>query len=289
MTTTLNKFLGHTPRPYLERARAYPFIKWAGGKRSLIPEIAKRLPETLDTYWEPFLGGGAVFFALDSRISKARLSDVNAELALTYQIVKKRTDELIDTLARHAENHDDPKYYYEVRDASNNADPVVVAARFVYLNKTCYNGLYRVNKKGKFNVPRGSYKKPTICDADNLRAVSDVLTKATIRYDDFSDIGPDADDFVYCDPPYDGTFANYDASGFGDADQQRLRDAAIKWHTQGVNVMLSNSDTPLIRQLYADSPFVLHQVNAPRQINCKGNGRKPVDELLITTYPCQSE
>ncbi len=286
MTTSLDRLLGYTPRPYLERATARPFLKWAGGKRSLIPEIAQRLPDEFNSYWEPFLGGGAVFFALESRISRAYLSDVNAELALVYQVVKRRVDELIDALDDHAARHDEKDYYYTIRKRTNIHDSVERAARFIYLNKTCYNGLYRVNKKGKFNVPRGNYKNPCICDRDNLRAASKVLGNATIRFDDFDIINPDSGDFVYCDPPYDGTFTSYDANGFGNEDQRRLRDAVLKWHSQSVNVMLSNSDTDFIRNLYSDDVFHIHEVNAPRNINCKGDGRESVGELLITSYPC---
>ena len=150
----LDKVLAHTEKPYLGRARAKPFIKWAGGKRTLVPDIAQRLPDNFQTYWEPFLGGGAVFFALDSRIGTARLSDVNAELALTYQVVKNNADGLADWLKHHDGQHHLKGYYQKVRKMTRSHDAVEVAARFVYLNKTCFNGLYRVNKKGEFNVPR---------------------------------------------------------------------------------------------------------------------------------------
>ncbi len=289
MTTTLERFVRNTPEPYLERAKARPFVKWAGGKRSLIPDIVSRLPDEFGTYWEPFVGGGAVYFALSSRIKKAQLSDVNAELALSYQMLKKRPDQVIEVLDQHTSRHSDTKYYYTVRNRSCTKDGAETAARFIYLNKTCYNGLYRVNKKGKFNVPRGSYTNPTIYDLDNLRAVNEVLQNATIRLGDFSSITPDSGDFVYCDPPYDGTFVGYDANGFTDDDQRRLRDCALKWHMQGSMVMLSNSDTALTRSLYADKPFRMHHVSAPRNINSNGGGRKAVAELIITTYPCRAE
>ena len=283
--TSLDAILAHTAPPYLGRARARPFVKWAGGKRALIPDIAQLLPEQIGLYWEPFVGGGAVFFALDSRIASARLSDVNAELVLTYQVIRNRTEELIERLACHAEQHPlDKDYYYQVRKMTHSPDPVDVAARFIYLNKTCYNGLYRVNKKGLFNVPRGRYKNPLICDADGLRKASEVLRKATMRFSDFARIEPGEHDFVYCDPPYDGTFNGYATDGFTDADQRRLRDLALKWHGAGAQVMISNADTPLIRELYSVAPFQCHEVSAPRQINCKSGEREKAAELLIVTY-----
>lgn len=267
-----------------ESARARPFLKWAGGKRTLVPDITKLLPSTIATYWEPFLGGGAVFFALDSRIANARLSDINAELALAYHVVRTRPEELIAALERHRNRHTNKRYYYQVRKQTKLEDAVDVAARFIYLNKTCFNGLYRVNKSGTFNVPRGSYTNPVICDADNLRAVSQVLQKTTINFGDFERVAPGLNDFVYCDPPYDGTFDGYDKSRFGDAEQRRLRDAALRWHKLGANIMISNADTEFIRTLYANEPFRIHEVSAPRTINCKPSERGAVGELLVTTY-----
>lgn len=283
--STIEANLGQTAPPYLGRVRGRPFVKWAGGKRSLVRDIAKLLPQNIGIYWEPFLGGGAVFFAIESRISTARLSDINSQLALTYQVVRSRTEELIERLAAHAEQHEQEEdYYYQVRKLTYSRDAVDVAAQFIYLNKTCFNGLYRVNRRGQFNVPKGSYKKPAICDADGLRKASEALQKATIRFGDFGRIEPGDRDFIYCDPPYDGTFVNYASDGFTADDQKRLRDAALKWHKLGAWVMISNADTPLIRDLYADSPFVLREVSAPRSINCKGDERGDISDLLITTY-----
>lgn len=283
MNATFTDLLQHTERPYLDQARARPFVKWAGGKRTLIPEISRRLPGSIHTYWEPFLGGGAVYFGLNSRMGSAQLSDVNAELALTYQVVRNNPEPLIDLLSEHARNHAKP-YYMRIRKLSDTPSSIELAARFIYLNKTCYNGLYRVNKSGQFNVPMGSYKNPIICDAENLRAASEVLKNAVIRIGDFDKINPSGGDFVYADPPYDGTFSGYDAHGFEESDQTRLRDAAVRWHKAGAAVMVSNSDTELIRSLYGKSPFVLHEVSAPRTINSNGSGRGAVGELLITTY-----
>ncbi len=276
--------LYHPAQPCLDKARARPFLKWAGGKRTVVPEIAKRLPAQIEgTYWEPFVGGGAVFFALDGLIEAAQLSDVNSELALTYHVVKNAPETLIELLQRHAARHD-KAYYLRVRQMTGRPSAVEVAARFIYLNKTCYNGLYRVNKKGRFNVPMGSYTNPTICDEDALLNASEVLQKASIRVRDFGKIGPSGGDFVYADPPYDGTFSGYDSNGFDEAAQRRLRDAALRWHNQGAAVMLSNADTALIRSLYGRPPFRLHEITAPRPINSDGNGRGAVDDLLITSY-----
>ena len=274
----------HTESRCLGRAQARPFLKWAGGKRTLIPEIERHLPpESINVYWEPFLGGGAVFFAFGSRISSAQISDINPELALTYQVVRNNPEELISQLNGHARQHS-KRYYLRVRKVTGTPSSIEVAARFIYLNKTCFNGLYRVNKKGQFNVPMGSYKNPTICDEDNLRLASNALRKATIRLGDFSKITPGFGDFVYADPPYDGTFSGYDSSGFDESDHQRLRDAALRWHRSGASVMISNADTPFIQELYGQEPFHIDSVSAPRNINSNGKGRGAVPELLITTY-----
>ena len=274
-----NRVLEHTTVEYLKRARAYPFVKWAGGKRSLIPEIVKVLPEKFKSYWEPFVGGGALFFALDSRIQKANLSDINLDLILTYQMLYKRPEDVIEALLDHESKHG-PRYYRRVRNKQHDEqDSVLLAARFIYLNKTCYNGLYRVNKQGKFNVPIGRHTNPAICDKKNLLAVSKVLKKAKLKVTAFDKIKPKQGDLVYCDPPYDGTYSGYTGTGFGDKDQKSLRDACERWRSTGCNVIVSNSDTEQIRQLYKG--FKIHKVSAPRHINSNGNGRGRVGDLLI--------
>ena len=276
--------------PIVEPPPAQPFVKWAGGKRRLVPALAPYFPDEIGTYWEPFVGGAAVFFAFARRIKHAILSDTNEELVLTYQIVKSDVEALIEQLRLHKRKHDkragqtyeDGKTYYRrVRDAEPT-EPVEIAARFLYLNKTCYNGLYRVNSKGKFNVPEGRYKNPDICNADRLRETSQVLQNATIRVGDFTSIvQPSRNDFVYCDPPYDGVFTSYQASGFGENDQERLRNAANAWTRSGARVVLSNADTPAMRKLYSD--FRIHEATAPRPINSKGTGRGNAAELIITS------
>ena len=265
---------------------AAPFIKWAGGKRGVIPSIAPLFPEKIGTYYEPFLGGGAVFFTFADRIERAVLSDANKHLVLTYQIVKERVGELIELLKTHALNHakHGKEYYLKIR-AQEPEDALEVAARFIYLNKTCFNGLYRVNKSGKFNVPMGSYKNPAICDAESLQSASKVLKKATIKLGDFSRVVmPSVGDFVYCDPPYDDCFTDYQVGGFTADDQTRLRDEINTWIDAGADVMVSNSDTPLIQKLFRDAKFNVQKVKAPRYINAKASGRGDVSELIVTSY-----
>ncbi len=246
----LNNVLRITKRPHLDKAPAAPFVKWAGGKRTLIPDIAKHFPERVGTYWEPFVGGGAVFFTFANRMDRAILSDQNEELLIAYQAVKDSVDDLIEALRHHEHGHKDSRYYNRVR-GQEPTDAIAIAARFIYLNKTCYNGLYRVNKSGKFNVPKGRYKNPDICNEQRLRDASKVLAKATIRVGDFEKVvRPGPDDFIYCDPPYDACFTGYQPGGFTPDDQERLRNAAKSWTESGAQVMLSNSDTPLIRRLY---------------------------------------
>ncbi len=278
----LDEMLGITESPYLPKSRALPFVKWAGGKRSIIPQISAHLPETFKDFYEPFLGGGAVFFALESRIKhRAYLSDVNRELMLTYKVVQTDCENLIKALQAHKKKHC-AEYYKEVREQHENKDPVKLASRFIYLNKTCFNGLYRVNSSGRFNVPMGRYTNPGICDEVNLRAASEVLKTALLSFGEFNKIEPAKTDFVYCDPPYHGTFADYAAGGFDDEKQKALKDAADGWVRNGALVMLSNSDTPFIRKLYKGYKIV--EVSAPRNINCKVDGRENAVELLITSY-----
>ena len=267
----------------IDLGRAYPFLKWAGGKRALVPNIIKELPPEFGTYYEPFVGGGAVFFALESKIQKtAYLSDMNQELIVTYQTLKEKPKQVIKELEKHESKHN-REYYHRIREDTSH-DPVTRAARCIYLNKTCYNGLYRVNSKNRFNVPMGSYRNPKICDKENLLAVSKVLKlkKTKLRFHSFEKIKPKKGDLVYCDPPYDETFTHYTGSGFSEKDQSALRDACKRWRKAGVFVIVSNSDTPLIRELYQD--FHLISVQAPRFINCKGNERTKVSELLILGY-----
>ena len=275
--------LKHTVRPYLDKPPAVPFIKWAGGKRALMPSLARHFPERIGTYWEPFLGGAAVFFTIADRMDRAILSDTNEELAITYQVVKEQVDDLIEALRVHEGKHHQKAYYLSVRKQEPES-ALDIASRFIYLNKTCYNGLYRVNRKGMFNVPKGRYKSLSICNADSIRAASKVLSKATILLGDFGKIvQPEAGDFIYCDPPYDSCFNNYQSGGFTNEDQTRLREAISRWVSEGALVLASNSDTQLIRKLYRGK-YVLHETQAPRPINSKASGRGDASELIITSY-----
>lgn len=267
---------------------AAPFIKWVGGKRSIISELTARMPDTFGGYWEPFAGGAALFFEVHERLTVAYLSDNNLDLVITYAVIKRDPQALIERLKEHGGKHDSD-YYYKVRAQHELRDAVEIAARLIYLNKTCYNGLYRVNRKGEFNVPIGSYTNPDVVTEDNIRACSKALQKATIEYRQFDTIEPVAGDFAYFDPPYHPTtdtasFTNYTKLDFSEHDQARLRDFAAKLGKQGVKVMLSNSDTPYIRDLYKGQGFKIDTVQAPRLVNCKPNKRGAVNELIITNY-----
>ena len=293
-----DRAVGGAERPSAEPPAAVPFIKWAGGKRSLIPHLAPHFPDKIGTYWEPFLGGGAVFFAFAARMRRARLSDSNVELMITYQVVKERPSDLIEKLRVYERKHQQRKgrkyadgktYYLRVRANQHRNVPTVqgrddveVAARFIYLNKTCFNGLYRVNKRGQFNVPEGGYERPDICNEERIQAASESLAGATLEVGDFSKITPSRGDLVYCDPPYDGTFTGYQAGGFDGDAQVRLRRAAQEWATNGATVVLSNADTPTMRCLYSDPIWNVHEASAPRVINSNGSGRDAVAELIIT-------
>ena len=277
---------------------AKPFLKWAGGKGRLAPRIADRLreaPLAIVRYHEPFLGGGAVFFALREAglIREASLADSNPDLITAYQALRDAPAAVITALGALAQRYralDGPKrglFYYEVRDRRRPRSAAGKAARLIFLNKTCYNGLYRVNGQGKFNVPHGRYVRPTILDAERLRSVSRSLEGADLRVEDFAEACARAQpgDFVYLDPPYQplsatATFTQYTSADFTFADQQRLRDAFADLTARGVPALLSNSDHPDIRALYEG--YALERVPMARNINSNGRGRAPIDELLVS-------
>lgn len=290
--------------------RPQPFVKWAGGKRSLLTEIIPRLPRLQGDYWEPFIGGGALFFAVAPHRRPAHISDVNPHLVTTYLTVRDVLDDLLGALGDHAVRHgaserartpDTPladlkatHHYYRTR-ASAPSDPVEVAARFIYLNRTCFNGLYRENSKGQFNVPLGRYANPAIANASLLRACSRALSDVEISHRAYADIRPEPGDFVYLDPPYDPvdradgvvgrSFTKYAKDDFNAKNQEDLRDFALELHKKGVFVMLSNHDTKLIRALYdTGGPFQVERVMAPRPINARGAGRAAAAEVIIRTY-----
>ncbi len=270
--------------------RARPVLKWAGGKGQLLPALLARLPETFAAYHEPFVGGGALFFALAAqrRVGPVFLSDANPSLIDVYLGLQTDVDAVIVALRRHVYDRD---RYYAVR-ALNPADLSLPerAARVIYLNKTCYNGLYRENRAGQFNVPFGRYANPTICDEPNLRAAAAVLRGVDIACRPFTTVLDAArpGDFVYFDPPYDpvsrtANFTGYDRRGFGPDDQRRLRDVFAELGRRGVRAMLSNSDTPFIRELYAGFP--LEQVFVGRVVNSKVEGRGKVAEVIVVNLP----
>lgn len=270
-----------------QRELPRPFLKWAGGKGQLIPQYAPYLPRSFATYFEPFLGGGAIFFHLQPQ--RAVLLDINAELVNVYVQVRDAVEAVIARLHHHRDRHQHD-YYYQIR-AQQPTCPVERAARLIYLNKTCFNGLYRENSQGQFNVPMGRYKKPAICDPDLLRLASLALQTAHIGHQPFDQVlqaEPTPQDFVYFDPPYHpisatSNFTGYNRYAFQAADQIRLRDTVAELAARQVPVMVSNSDCPFIRDLYRD--FYLHPILAARSINSNGNRRGKIAELLITTYP----
>lgn len=275
--------------PLIRRNVATPFVKWAGGKRSILKELLKFIPPSFENYYEPFVGGGALFFALFNKklLKKAFLSDINCELMITYKVIKEKPELLIEQLEIHEQNHN-KDYYYEIREQHDLEDPIGVAARFIYLNKTCYNGLYRVNKKNQFNVPIGRYENPNILHEDNIYACHKALQKADIKIIDFQKIKTNKNDFVYFDPPYhpidENSFTSYTKYDFTKEDQIKLRDFAFKLREKGIYVILSNSNTKFINEIYSDKLFRKIIVKAPRLVGCKSNERGAIEELLIVSY-----
>jgi DNA adenine methylase len=234
-----------------------PFLKWVGGKRQLLRSIDKHLPKTLrGTYHEPFVGGGALFFHLVPK--RARLSDTNQRLIRAYQGIQSACEEVIELLEEHRAKHKRAYFHAQRRrDIDREPNDAAVAAWFVYLNRTAYNGLYRVNSKNQFNVPFGRYENPAIVDADRLRACSRALQRTVLAVEDFEAVLDHAKsgDFVYFDPPYvplsdTAKFTSYTRNGFGPIDQERLRDTALALKRRKVRILISNSDSVAVRELY---------------------------------------
>ena len=260
-----------------------PFVKWAGGKRQLLPELLRHAPSRFARYFEPFVGGGALFFALAPE--RAILTDVNERLIRTYRGVRNDVGDVIALLSNYP--HDE-KFFYELRD--RDIDPgtdAEVAAWFIYLNKIGFNGLYRVNRQNRFNVPFGRHRNPTICDEATLRACSSALQRADLRVADFEQVvsAAAAGDLVYFDPPYvplsvTSNFTAYSKERFDSAGQVRLRDVALALKRRGVHVLLSNSSAGLVRDLYG-SEFETTEVSATRLVNSKANRRGAITELVI--------
>jgi DNA adenine methylase len=277
---------------------ATPFLKWAGGKRQLASEVVARAPRLFGRYHEPFLGGGAIFFALREAGAAqcAFLTDANAELCECFQVVRDEVSGLVATLREVAESYlaEDAagrkEFYYKQRECRPST-AVARAARMIFLNRTCYNGLYRVNRAGKFNVPHGRYRNPRILDEETLRAASVALQGAEIRRGDFGEACRRAErgDFVYLDPPYQplsatSQFTSYTAGVFGPAEQERLRDEFEALTRRGVAALLSNSDHPAIRALYEGQGYALELVPMSRAINSVVTKRGAIDELLISNF-----
>jgi DNA adenine methylase len=274
-----------------------PYLKWAGGKRQLLPEIRKYLPADTRgvTYYEPFVGAGAVFF--DLRPPRAVINDYNRELMVSYRVIRDHVEELIAALSVHGKNNC-RDYYYQVRGLDRNPavfermPDIEKTARLIFLNKTCYNGLYRVNSRSFFNVPCGRYTNPAICEGPVLRAVRDYLAAGDINIQcgDFEDSVKTAAEhaFVYFDPPYHSpgkaNFTAYQADGFDDASQARLRDVFLSLTKRGVPCLLSNADTPFIRGLYQDKKLDIITVTAKRAINSNAGRRGAVNEVLIKNW-----
>ena len=270
-----------------------PFLKWAGGKRQLLPYIREQVPARFNRYFEPFIGGGAVLF--DLQPTKANINDANAELTNCYQVIKDKPDELLEHIVTH-ENTEE--YYYKLRGLDRepgfkDLSDVERASRIIFLNKTCFNGLFRVNSRGQFNVPFGNYTNPLIADKAVIKAVSNYLKKHDVQIttDDFADAVASAgkDDFVYFDPPYDpisdtASFTGYNLDKFDRAEQKRLKEVADDLTRRKCKVLISNSNTDFIRDLYKDDYFIIDVVYANRNINAVGTGRGKVTEVLIRNY-----
>ena len=267
-----------------------PFIKWVGGKSGLLSQLTPLLPKDIKSrrYIEPFVGGGALFFHLQP--THALLCDINNSLVMVYHTVRDNVEKLIICLRELNKNHS-TDHYYKIRALYNNHPSYLVeqSARFIYLNKTCFNGLYRVNKKSQFNVPAGRYKNPRILDENLLRLDSQALQNTEIMCSTFEYIVNEAreDDFIYFDPPYDpvsqtANFTSYSSNGFSRNDQVILRDTFVKLDKVGCKLMLSNSNTAFIRDLYKN--FNQLSVYASRAINCDKNKRGQVSELVIRNY-----
>jgi DNA adenine methylase len=270
---------------------AQPFLKWAGGKRQLLPELNKYIPLKYKTYYEPFVGAGAFLFDLQPK--KAVINDINSELINCYNVIKNSLDDLVEDLKRHEISSD---YYYNIRELDrkpefNELSAVQRASRIIYLNKTCFNGLFRVNSQGQYNVPYGNYKNPKVLDEVVLKAVHNFLNSCDIiiSNQDFEEVVRDAKkgDFIYFDPPYDpvsdsSSFTGYSLDGFSRDEQRRLKSVFDRLNKKGCFVLLSNSSTDFIKDLYKD--YRIEIVSASRSINSNALKRGKVDEVLVMNY-----
>ena len=266
------------------------FVKWAGGKKQLLEQFKPYFPRKIDRYFEPFVGGGAVAFYIIKHYKpkKVCLSDNNEELINTYLTIRDSVERLISKLKEYKKNHS-KEFYYKVRaENPKNLSPLDRATRFIYLNKTCFNGLYRVNSKGEFNVPIGSYKNPSIVNEGELREISKLLKGVDIKLQPFNKIEPSVkkNDFVYFDPPYypvkAGSFTAYTKERFLDAEQTELATLFKTLDRKGAMVMLSNSDSEFIKRLY--ECYNIGIVKASRMINRDAKGSGKINEIVVTNY-----
>ena len=271
------------------KKETYPIVKWVGGKRQLMFELLKNMPKSYNRYFEPFIGGGALFFEL--RPENAYISDMNEELINLYSVVRDNVYELISDLNKHEVSKE---YFLDIRnidrtDEYKNLPDVQRASRFIYLNRTCFNGLYRVNSQGQFNVPFGDYKNPRIVDENNLLNCSELLKNTEIKCADFSEILTKVKkrDFVYFDPPYvplneTSSFTSYTKDGFDMDMQFKLREVCDELDSMGVMFMLSNSDTKFVNELYSN--YEIKKVFASRAVNANAEGRGKITEVLVRNY-----
>ena len=270
-----------------------PFLKWVGGKRYLLPEIKKRKPK-FNTYFEPFLGGGAVLFDLEPE--NAVVNDINSEIINIYNVIRDDIIPLIEELKKHKNDAD---YFYEVRELDRNKETymkltdVEKAARIIFLNKTCFNGLFRVNSQGEFNAPFGRYTNPDFVNEEVLWAVHEYLSTHTIKFTsgDFHNLLPQIKkwDFVYLDPPYDpisdtSSFTGYNLNGFGRRDQEKLKEFCDEIHRRWARFLLSNSSTDFIKNLYKHKDYKIDIVQVPRSINSDTSKRGKINEVLVYNY-----
>ena len=273
-----------------------PFVKWAGGKRQLLAELEKNFPKQFGTYFEPFLGGGAVLFDLLAKKPniKCSVSDLNSDLVLAYVTIRDKLGRLIESLENHSKNYhkDSTNYYYEVRKQEPKSQ-IEKVSRLLFLNKTCFNGLYRVNSKGKFNVPLGRYTNPNIVNRENLITASKFLQSEKIKIScrDFESILKDAKkgDFVYFDPPYQpvsdtANFTSYTHRDFTEDDLQRLADLANQLNSKGAHVLLSNSNTKIVKKMFSSKKWKVKEIAVNRAINSNSQKRTGHKEVLIKNY-----
>lgn len=273
-----------------------PVLKWVGGKRQLLKEILPLIPNEISTYYEPFVGGGAVLFSLQPK--KALINDYNIELINVYKVITNNPNDLIKILEEH-ENKNNAEYFYKIRQLDRTSDykklsAVERAARIIYLNKTCYNGLYRVNQAGQFNSPYGKYRNPNIVNSPTIKALNNYFNnnQITITSGDYKDslkkIRANTKAFVYLDPPYyplstSSSFTGYTDNGFNDKQQIELKNECDKLNNKGIKFLLSNSSCDFIDELYKND-YNIKIIKAKRVLNSDGNKRGEIDEVLISNY-----